>query len=254
MSGRLGIDYAWGGPPPLQALRRAHIQFVGRYLSLDASKNLTRGECVRYKTAGIEVKPIWETTAERARQGEQAGIEDAKRAIFELRALGIIDLPPAIYLAIDFDAAGPEIEAYFKGARSILLAHTGAYGGYKAIRHLFDHGLISHAWQTYAWSNGQWDPRARLRQYSNGHQLAGLDVDYDIELADPQAPYVPGDEHNWIHEYDRLQRELRAPWRRRQLRRLMTARRKQIWRLAHQTGWNIRNRDARWRALVDRTE
>ena len=51
------------------------------------------------------------------------------------------------------------------------------------ISHLFDAGLIGYGWQTYAWSDGQWDHRAQLRQYSNGHTIAGVGVDYDQSTA-----------------------------------------------------------------------
>jgi hypothetical protein len=248
---RLGIDYAWGAPIAIPALKRAGITFVGRYLSNDPSKNITRSEYEQLHANNIDVLLCWETTAERALAGEQAGRDDAIKAAAQRSACGIPTSQP-IYFAIDFDATGPDVDAYFTGAASILGTATGAYGGYKPIKHLLDHHLIHHAWQTYAWSDGHWDPRARTRQYSNGHQLARIEVDYDFQL--PDTPYIPGDERNWTHEYDRLVSQKRAPWRRQQLRRLMTTRRKTIWHLAQHTGWDTHNRRARWLALVNRTE
>lgn len=235
------------------ALKRARIAFVCRYFSLDPSKNIQRPEYRQLVAQGLDVKVAWETTAERARAGHAAGVTDATRAELQRKACGMPS-DQVIYMAIDFPANGPEVHEYFAGAKEILGNRTGAYGGYDAIKYLFDHGLICHGWQTYAWSAGKWDPRALLRQYSNGHQLAGVEVDYDIELAPPGGPYVPADEHNWIREYDRLLHEHRAPWRRAWLRRTMIHRQKTIWRIAQKTGWSTLNRTSRYHELARRTQ
>jgi hypothetical protein len=250
---RLGIDYAWGGPPPASALKRAGIAFVGRYFSQDPSKNIQAHEYQLLCKQGLDVKVAWETIATRAAEGLHAGRADALEAEAQRVKCGM-PAGQVIYLAVDFEAKGPEIREYFRGAHSILGERTGAYGGYEAIKYLFDAGLIHHGWQTYAWSAGKWDPRALLRQYSNGHKLGGVEVDYDVQLAPPGGPYVPADEHNWIREYDRLVIQHRAPLRRAWLRRAMTRRRKVIRRLAQKTGWSMLNRTNRYHELARRTE
>jgi hypothetical protein len=55
----------------------------------------------------------------------------------------------------------------------------GAYGGYYVVKRLFDAGLIDDGWQAYAWSGGQWDSRAALRQIRNGVNVGGGDCDID---------------------------------------------------------------------------
>src|SRR5436305_1765482 len=81
------------------------------------------------------------------------------------------------YFSVDFDATPAQqtpINAYFDGVVSVIgLARTGAYGGYYVIKRLFDGGKIKWGWQTYAWSGGQWDSRAQLRQVQNGITAAG---------------------------------------------------------------------------------
>lgn len=73
---------------------------------------------------------------------------------------------------------------YFKGVASVIgLKRTAAYGSYKVIKYLFDNRLISYGWQTYAWSYEQWEPRAHIRQYQNGVNLAGHEVDYNESMA-----------------------------------------------------------------------
>ncbi len=257
MSAQFGIDYAWGRPDP-RRLRRAGVTFVGRYLSHDVTKNLSAPEHRELARENIDVVLAWEDQAERARAGELAGRSDAQNALAQLREIG---LPPStpVHLAVDFDAEGPEVEGYFRGAHEILESATGGYGSKRVLAHLFDAGLIHHGWQTYAWSGGEWEPRALTRQYSNGHQLAGVSCDYDARLApapELASDYVPAEEARWIHEYDQVLHE-RTPWaamRRRVLRRYMTRRRKLLRRLAEQTGWKIRNRANRYNQLLARTD
>src|SRR5258708_418533 len=85
----------------------------------------------------------------------------------------------ALYLSGDWDfnttTDGALVAAYFKGAASAIgLARIGAYGGYWLIKYLFDNGLITYGWQTYAWSGGLWEPRAHIQQYSNSVIMSGL--------------------------------------------------------------------------------
>ena len=78
-------------------------------------------------------------------------------------------------------------------------------------------------------------------------------------LADPLAGY-PAKERHWIRTYDALMRLKRegkdpadGPERRSELRRVMTDRRKSIWRAAQQSGWSRMRRRARYRSLLART-
>lgn len=78
-------------------------------------------------------------------------------------------------------------------------------------------------------------------------------------FSDPLAGF-PAKERRWINGYDKLVRLKHAGHdpadgseRRIRLRGLMTARRKAIWRAAHQSGWNHLKRRARYRSLLVRT-
>lgn len=185
---RLGVDFAWGGPPSAVSLRKAHISFVGRYFSHDFSKNIHAAEYKFLKSLGIDTIVAWETTATRARDGGLAGRSDALAAEIQRAACGMPDSQP-IHFAVDFEASISEIESYFKSIHNMIsLERTGAYGGYEVIKRLFDAKLISSGWQTYAWSAGRWDRRARYRQYSNGHFLGGVEVDYDVDVGASSAP------------------------------------------------------------------
>lgn len=204
---RNGVDYAWARPS-LSDLHASGYTFAARYLSYDTSgKNLSHGEADALIANGLDVVVVWETTADRALSGYAGGASDAQAAASQAAGDGMPGSRP-IYFAIDFDATSgqqPTLDGYFDGVASVIgRDRTGAYGGYWPIRRLFDNGKIAYGWQTYAWSGGNWDPRAQLRQTQNGIWGGGLDA--DVAVADdfgqwgitggdtgpePSAPPVP---------------------------------------------------------------
>jgi hypothetical protein len=97
-----GLDWAWGHAN-ITELKRAGIHFACRYLSHDASKNLTHAEATALSKAGIWCVVVWETTANRAGAGRQAGTADAIVAAEQAKACGKPGSAP-IYFAVDFDA------------------------------------------------------------------------------------------------------------------------------------------------------
>jgi hypothetical protein len=166
-------------------------KFGASYFSFDSSKGWTqrRGLVAEYHRGGIATVGVWETTAERAGQGCGAGSADARQAARQAAAVGNKTRP--IDFAIDFDATGGQVAAYFRCAHSVLGDRTNAYGGYSPLQYLCTHRLVGHQnWQTYAWSGGRWLPAscAPLEQWLNGSA-----VDYDRAIAKDygQWPYVP---------------------------------------------------------------
>jgi hypothetical protein len=180
-----GVDYS-SGRPAHAALKAAGAKFAGRYVGSTirgtgrSAKWLTPGEAVALHGDGLDIVVIFETSAKRADGGRAAGLADAHAAVAELAYCGA-PANTAVYFAVDWDTdVGPLITAYFKAIAEVLgLARVGAYGGFRVIRALFDAHLITYGMQTYAWSNGQWDARAQIQQYSNGRTLGGASVDYD---------------------------------------------------------------------------
>jgi hypothetical protein len=177
-----GLDWAWG-EPSIASLKNAGVHFGVTYISHDKSKDLTKAEAEAHSKNGIHNAVVFETSAGRALQGKAAGVEDAKYTLKRLAEIGAPEGSPA-YFAVDVDTTADRVSAYFSGVRSVLGKNrTGAYGGYKVISGLLDKGLIKYGWQTYAWSYGKWDRRAQLQQYSNGHYVGGVSVDYDRAVA-----------------------------------------------------------------------
>ena len=171
-----GVDYSWARPSP-SGLKSEGFTFAARYLSHDTSgKNMSTSEVNALWAAGVDVVANWEQTADAALNGYNQGVADAQAANAQANAIGIPAGRP-IYFSVDFDATPGQqaaLNAYFDGVASVIgVARTGAYGGYYVIQRLFDAGKIKWGWQTYAWSGGQWDLRAQLRQVQNGITAAG---------------------------------------------------------------------------------
>ena len=177
---RDGVDYAWARPS-LSTLRSQGYSFAARYASWDTSgKNLSAGEASALIANGFDIVDVWEQNADDALSGYNQGVSDAQAAASQFAADGAPSTLP-IYFAVDFDAQASQqgtINSYFDGVASVLgRGRTGAYGGYYLISRLFDAGEIAWGWQTYAWSYGNWDPRAQLRQVQNGIEGDCCDAD-----------------------------------------------------------------------------
>jgi hypothetical protein len=176
-----GVDFAWGAPSVATMKHSLFAAFGASYFSHDPSKGWAQraGLVSSYHAAHIATVGVWESTATRASQGCESGYTDAAEAARQARAVGNTDRP--IDFAIDFDASGEQVAAYFRCAHEVLGSRVGAYGGYRPLQYLCAHHLVGHTnWQTYAWSNGAWLPAscAPLEQYLNGSS-----VDYDRAIA-----------------------------------------------------------------------
>jgi len=176
---RKGLDYSYARPSP-SGLHSQGYTFAARYFSYDNSsthgKILFSAEAKSLIANGIDIVSNWEYAADDALNGYNAGVNDAKLANQQAAAAGApADRP--IYFSVDFDATPAQqtpINSYMDGVASVIgRGRTGAYGGYYVIKRLFDAGKITYGWQTYAWSGGQWDARAQLRQVQNGITAAG---------------------------------------------------------------------------------
>lgn len=210
---KYGVDYASARADKLAELRKTGIRFVCRYLSTVGNpKNLTLTELIKCRAVGLEVVTVFETLANRALYGEEAGKADARAALAQLPSPAM-KKKAVVYFAVDFDASASEqtvLHAYFAGAVSVLgRKRVGVYGGYWVVKRLLDSGIVKYAWQTLAWSGGAWDKRAQLRQTSINQSRSGVSVDLD------QA--VCADYGQWprprIPRKAPVDRRLPLPWR-----------------------------------------
>jgi len=179
-----GLDYAWysgSSYPSPSCLKNAGVTFIMRYLSHDASKDLTSTELKAMNDAGIKVGVVWETTADRMLGGYSAGVSDGQSAKSAADALGMAGIP--IYFACDWDASESQqaaINSYLDGAASVVgRDRTGIYAGYWPLKRSLDAGKAKWGWQTYAWSGGNKDDRRNLYQYQNGVTVCSQSSDWN---------------------------------------------------------------------------
>lgn len=183
-----GADYSWGRPQ-LSAAKAAGVTFVSRYLSWNVpsqvGKVITPGERDQILGAGIDIFANWEYDAKDALGGSAAGAIIGKAAAYQAAGLGY-PRGACLFNSADWDVSDSEkavVGAHFAALRPEYRARgylLGAYGSYWLLKYLFDHNLIDEGWQTYAWSGGYWDSRARLRQVQNGVKIGGADCDWDV--------------------------------------------------------------------------
>jgi len=184
-----GLDYA-GARPGGRAIHDAGYRFVVRYLSDGGpglpGKLLTPAEADDLRANGIDIVSNWETTANWMLGGYQAGVDAATRALAQvLKCGGRTDRP--IYFSADWDATPQQQQAIddcLRGCASVIGAeNVGIYAGLHVVRRCLDNGTARWAWQTYAWSGGEWEPRAQLRQRNDLGYAHVNGVECDINEA-----------------------------------------------------------------------
>jgi hypothetical protein len=201
---------------------------VCRYLTVvterTKGKLLRRTESEQLSAAGVGIVSNFEYDAKDAKGGFDKGVEYAELALAQhAQAGGPAGRP--IYFSVDWDVPDyapslpntPEhaakklgvIADYFRGAGTKMGGQhlTGAYGGYWAIKRLFEAGLIGWGWQTSAWSGGRWHPSAVLRQkeYHGSYDVNYTDVDdfgqwrldWTPATNGGAQPIIPADEQIW---------------------------------------------------------
>lgn len=205
------VDYSYArvdGRNETHALAISEAGFEGalRYLCWPQSgdeggrgKRLTPSECRALWERGLKIGLVWETTADRAGKGFQAGHVDAVEANRQADALGFPNWVP-IYYAVDFDADPGTVRPYFDGVASTAGANPfGVYGSYRVVEGL--HDMTPWIWQCAAWSGtgagsgGSLQGR-RLSQYACLYQYVGyvLRDTCDVnEVLKPWGGYLPGD-------------------------------------------------------------
>jgi Rv2525c-like, glycoside hydrolase-like domain len=166
-----GLDYAFYPHPSVHAIQSYGAEWVGRYVSASPAndtngKNLLPAEKAELTAHGLKIILFVEEGAADMKGGRAAGVARAQHAVAVAKALGMDGIP--FYYCADWDATEHDqaaINAYLDGATSVHgLARTGIYGGYYAVKRALDAGKATYSCQTIAWSGGQWDHRANIRQ------------------------------------------------------------------------------------------
>ncbi len=153
------IDYAWAQFSPTD-LRSMGFSGAMRYGVPGNTKSITAPELAKLRAAGFDVGLVYETVANRAAQGFQAGREDAAAANRFADSLGY-PKNCTLWYAVDFDATPLQVQSYFDGVASVVGRVHAPYGGFDVIEGVHYPGM---GWQTAAWSAGKVSKRAGLLQ------------------------------------------------------------------------------------------
>ncbi|MEK0312491.1 DUF1906 domain-containing protein [Cohnella sp. 56] len=206
-----------------KTLAAAGYEFAARYLVPPsyAWKRMTSDEAKLITAAGMQIVSVFETTANRAASGADAGRNDGAAAYAEALAVGQ-PKGTAIYFAVDYDAQQRDydnIEAYLKAAAKQTTGYkTGVYGSYAVVEEMAKRGACTHFWQTYAWSKGKRSSRANILQYKIDTKVSGIALDLNESYgnegwwnANPPAP--PEEEITMKPEdADKIIKFLSAAW------------------------------------------
>ena len=194
----LGADYSFARPS-IDMMKKRGVKFTPRYLwrplydDGKTNKGLSKVEYDELTAAGIAVPFIYEEDGKELLGGKDAGIRVANEAERYRNTQGLPVKP--IYFNVDFNAPASDFPAIFEALKGIAevigLERVGLYAGYPVIKAAFDAGVIKWGMQTYAWSDGQWDNRAQLRQWSNGQWGNSVDFQWAMAAEYGQTPIVP---------------------------------------------------------------
>lgn len=169
-----GVDYAWYRPSSEADLDG--YTFVVRYLSNDASKNLTRAEAETLTGWGKMIVCNWESTGQGG--SEAQGVADAQTAKQQADAAGRPAGRP-IYFSIDENVDPTTQDGYLAGVLSVLpKAEVGVYGSAAMCAHWGSQGVLWE-WRTMStdWDGGSSTAGDELVQ--TGYAINGnADADY----------------------------------------------------------------------------
>lgn len=190
-------DYSWERPSP-RALRDAGYTAVMRYCSHEPGKDLSPGERDALWAEGLAIGLVWETTANRAGQGGNAGLDDC--AEFNGR-LDLLGWPADQCVAYAVDYAPTDfrpIRDYFTGAISLGRRPVGGYGNYQVIEDLGAYRPLDCYWQTAGLGSGAGQGSGGsvyIPAYGYGVRLSRHAC--MMQFWDP-VPVVPGTDHNQV--------------------------------------------------------
>lgn len=190
-----GIDYSFT-QPDFSSVKAKGFSFALSYFSKTDAKDWQLNEMQAALAAGLQVGAVYETSANEAANGFNAGVADANDAVRQAAEVGYTGV---LYFAVDFNATGTNLDKvvdYFRGISSVISpTRVGVYGSYHVVGSVYSAGYARWIWQASAWSANQFDSRAVIYQNANkASGITGSDWDLgDLEmgLMRPGASPVP---------------------------------------------------------------
>ena len=162
------LDYSWARPSP-QSCKDWPAVGVMRYLGPgNNGRDITRAEADSLMGVGLGVGLVWETSANRALAGYDAGAADASQAAYYADLLGFPRDRP-IYFACDCDVSTSQAYSvvldYFRGTNQCL-NEARAYGEADVLDATAEHLGFRHGWQpaSTSWSGNRISGNAGMLQ------------------------------------------------------------------------------------------
>ncbi|MGZ3181476.1 MAG: DUF1906 domain-containing protein [Telluria sp.] len=141
------------------ALKDQGVDFVLRYYSNNASKNLSLGEARALSAAGLMIGVVWETAGTHAGFFSRAqGLADGAQAFRMAKEAIGQPFGSAIYFAVDYDPAQADLDGaisnYFTGVHAALYVanagqpsyRVGVYGSGLCCGTLVERGIAGLSW------------------------------------------------------------------------------------------------------------
>jgi Domain of unknown function (DUF1906) len=205
MADLTGIDCAADCSGLADAIKKAGVQYVGRYYRWPTSKYrpLTYDEALGLSKSGLFVVALWEWAANEIsnfsyQEGFDQGGSAYKQAMNAHQPAGT-----PIYFAVDSDFSAAEVSgpigAYFLGVADAFAALgkgqsaylIGVYGSGRTCAWLLDHNKAARAWLAVSpkWAGHgtfkNWDIKQGAEDLGVPGLAPGSNGDYDSDIAKP---------------------------------------------------------------------
>lgn len=161
------------------ALKGQGFDFVMRYYSNNASKNLSLGEARALSQAGLQIGVVWETAG--TWPGfftREQGLADGAAAFRIVREVIQQPYGSGMYFAVDYDPAQADLDGaisnYFTGVHAALYVgaegqpsyQVGVYGSGLCCATLAERGIASLSWLSQSTSFAGSKQYAEQKRYS----------------------------------------------------------------------------------------
>jgi hypothetical protein len=159
MPARKGLDTTMELTRHAVALKAQGVDFVLRYYSHNASKNLSLGEARALAQAGLQIGVVWETAGiYPGFFSRDQGLADGAAAFRMAREVIGQPYGSAIYFAVDYDPTQADLDGpisnYFTGVHAALYVgaegqpsyQVGVYGSGLCCATLVERGIASLSW------------------------------------------------------------------------------------------------------------
>jgi hypothetical protein len=204
MPARKGLDTTMELTRHAAALKAQGVDFVLRYYSHNASKNLSLGEARALAQAGLQIGVVWETAGTYPGFfSRDQGLADGAAAFRMAREVIGQPYGSAIYFAVDYDPTQADLDGpisnYFTGVHAALYVgaegqpsyQVGVYGSGLCCATLIERGIASLSWLSQSTAFAGSKDYAQAQRYNLIQMMPARIVGEDgvVLSVDPDATH-----------------------------------------------------------------